>query len=31
MFGLVLLGAYLLRRMVGRVPETTLQPVPEQG
>jgi zinc/manganese transport system permease protein len=31
MFGLVLLGAYLLRRVVGRVPETTLQPVPEQG
>jgi hypothetical protein len=31
MFGLVLLGAYLLRRIVGRVPETGRQPVPERG
>src|SRR4051812_39095645 len=30
MFGLVLLGAYLLRRVVGRVPEASLQPLPER-
>ena len=31
MFGVVLLAAYGLRRALGRVPEASLQPVPEQG
>jgi len=31
MFGVVLLAAYGLRRVLGRVPEASLQPVPEQS
>jgi len=31
MFGVVLLAAYGLRRALGRVPEASLQPVPEQS
>ena len=31
MFGVVLIAAYGLRRALGRVPEASLQPVPEQG
>jgi zinc/manganese transport system permease protein len=31
MFGVVLLAAYGLRRALGRVPEPSLQPVPERG
>jgi len=31
MFGVVLLAAYGLRRALGRVPEASLHPVPEQG
>jgi ABC-type Mn2+/Zn2+ transport system permease subunit len=31
MFGLVLLGAYGLRRALGRVPQAPLHPVVEQG